>query len=124
MKPLLIYIDDEWPNLNQFKANFRQNYDILLADTVEQGIILIKENHPAVVLADQRMHETTGVELLEWTRGYDPDIVRMLVTGYNETRALVDAVNKGSIYHYIQKPWNIDVLSGTLARAVQFHQQL
>lgn len=123
MKPLLIYIDDEWPNLNQFKANFRQNYEILLADNAELGISLIKQYNPAVVLADQRLNESSGVEILDWCRGYDPDIVRMLVTGFNETRALVDAVNIGRIYHYIQKPWNLDQLSGTLARAVQFHQQ-
>lgn len=123
MKPLLIYVDDEWPNLNQFKANFRHQYDVLLADNADHALDLIKQYKPAVVLADQRLTNSTGVEILEWTRGYDPDIIRMLVTGYNENKALVDAVNKGSIYHYIQKPWNIDQLSGTLARAIQFHQQ-
>jgi signal transduction histidine kinase len=119
MKPKIVYVDDEWPNLNAFKAMFRHDYDVILADSAELALSLVQQHKPTVLLADQRLPNMTGVELLELVQATHPNTVRILVTGYDENRPLIDGINKGSIFYYLQKPWNNHQLSALLLRASQ-----
>jgi signal transduction histidine kinase len=123
MKPTILYVDDELPNLDTFRANFRHNYEILLADSAEQAIALMQDATPEVLLADQRLPNMSGVELLTWVQQHRPEIVRILITGYNDLEPVVEAINKGSIYYFVQKPWNLDQLKGLLFRGVQHYNQ-
>jgi signal transduction histidine kinase len=70
-----------------------------------------------VVMTDQRMPETTGVELLAKVRATHPDAMRLLFTGYADIRAVVDAINRGSVYRYITKPWDPDELMAIIREA-------
>src|SRR5258706_9613134 len=68
-------------------------------------------------MTDQRMPETTGVELLAKVRATPPDAMRLLFTGYADIRAVVDAINRGSVYRYITKPWDPDELMAIIREA-------
>jgi signal transduction histidine kinase len=68
-------------------------------------------------MTDQRMPETTGVELLAKVRDTHPDAMRLLFTGYADIRAVVDAINRGSVYRYITKPWDPDELMAIIREA-------
>jgi two-component system, sensor histidine kinase and response regulator len=110
-KITVLYIDDEQNNLNGFKATFRFDYNILLALNTEVAKELVKA-HPEirVILCDQRMPDKTGSEFFEEIQETYPDPVRMLITGYTDVEAVIDAINKGHIFRYIKKPWtDIDI---------------
>lgn len=102
----VLYLDDEENNLRSFKAAFRRDYEVHIASNTEKAFQLIKEVSPHVIFSDQRMPVTTGVEFFNAVRQVFPAPVRILLTGYTDLQAIVDAINKGHIYRYITKPWN------------------
>jgi response regulator RpfG family c-di-GMP phosphodiesterase len=77
----------------------------------------------AVVVADQRMPEMTGSELMKSVRDQFPNAVRILMTGYSDMNALVDSVNQGEIFRYVSKPWEIKMLMETIRLAVEKNRQ-
>ncbi|MBC7425954.1 MAG: response regulator [Bacteroidia bacterium] len=101
----ILYVDDEIHNLNAFKALFRREYDIFTAESAEDGMKLLKEQQPHIILTDQRMPVCTGIEFLEQVIPLYPDPIRVLVTGYSDINAVIDSINKGQIFKYIPKPW-------------------
>ncbi|WP_138479161.1 response regulator [Dyadobacter bucti] len=102
----VLYVDDEINNLNSFKAAFRRDFNILIATSGREGLELLKHNVVHVIITDQRMPGMTGVDfLIEVLKDYS-DPVRILLTGYTDINAVIDAVNKGHIYYYLNKPWD------------------
>ena len=115
----ILYVDDEVNNLNSFKATFRRDYDIKTAESGDEAIALVKENDFNVIITDQRMPNMTGVEFLEKIIPDHPEPMRILLTGYTDITAVVDAVNKGKIYHYITKPWEESALKIVIKNAFE-----
>jgi response regulator RpfG family c-di-GMP phosphodiesterase len=68
------------------------------------------------------MPEMTGVEFLESIIEEYPDPIRMLLTGYADINAVIDAVNKGKIFHYMSKPWNEDEIIKTVEVAHELYK--
>lgn len=106
----VLYVDDEINNLVAFKASFRQHFDILTASSAQEGMDILGKEEIHVVLTDQRMPGVKGVGFLQSIIEKYPDPVRMMLTGYADIEAVIDAVNKTHIYRYITKPWNNDEL--------------
>lgn len=102
----VLYIDDEDNNLQAFKASFRRQYEIYTAISAEEGLKILENIDVQVIIADQKMPHTTGVEFFKSIVDKYPDPIRILLTGYTDIEALADAINHGDIYRYITKPWN------------------
>lgn len=102
----VLYIDDEENNLQAFKASFRRQYEIYTALSAAEGLKILENVSVQVILADQKMPGTTGVEFFKSITDTYPDPIRILLTGYTDIEALADAINHGDIYRYITKPWN------------------
>ena len=116
-KIVVLYVDDEENNLISFKATFRIKYSVLTAASGDQALALLASEHVDIIITDQRMPGMTGVEFLEHVLEAYPDPMRILLTGYADMNAVVDAVNKGKIFHYLNKPWNEEELDETINRA-------
>lgn len=102
----VLYIDDEENNLQAFRASFRRQYEIYTAISAQEGLEILQNIEMHVIIADQKMPNTTGVEFFKSIVHTHPDPIRILLTGYTDIEALADAINHGDIYRYIQKPWN------------------
>ncbi|MDQ7948177.1 MAG: hybrid sensor histidine kinase/response regulator [Pedobacter sp.] len=102
----VLYIDDEENNLQAFKASFRRQYEIYTAISAAEGLKILQNVDIQVIIADQKMPNTTGVEFFKSITQTYPDPIRILLTGYTDIEALADAINHGDIYRYITKPWN------------------
>jgi len=113
----VLYVDDELNNLNSFKASFRREWEISVALSPEEGRKLLDEKKIEVIITDQRMPQETGVEFLESIIPLYPDPMRILLTGYSDIQAVIDAVNKGQIYHYVSKPWDETQLRSLIVNA-------
>src|SRR5690606_3962177 len=116
----VLYVDDEENNLISFKANFRVKYDVTTAISGDEAMKALAAHPIEIIITDQRMPHMTGVEFLEQVIEKYPDPMRILLTGYADMNAVVDAVNKGKIFHYLTKPWNEAELEETITRA---HEQ-
>ncbi|MFT4152467.1 response regulator [Parafilimonas sp.] len=104
----LLYIDDEPHNLIAFKAAFRRDFTIFIADSAVEARKIVDENDIHVILSDQRMPVTTGIEFFESILQTHPEPIRILMTGYSDINAVIDAINRGQVYKYLTKPWNED----------------
>lgn len=120
-KSKILYIDDEVHNLNAFKASFRRDYEIFTAISAEAGRKILEGNEINVIITDQRMPGVTGIEFLESILEEFPDPPRILLTGYADINAVIDAINKGSVYKYVQKPWDDDELRTTINSALELY---
>ena len=122
-KIIILYVDDEENNLLSFKATFRIKYKVLTAISGDEALNLMRSNHVHIIITDQRMPNMTGVEFLEQVIDKFPDPIRILLTGYADMAAVVDAVNKGKIFHYLSKPWNEEELDITILRAYEVYKE-
>ncbi|MGE0562566.1 MAG: response regulator [Flavobacteriales bacterium] len=118
----VLYIDDEKDNLNSFKAVFRRNFDVFIAESAKEGKKILEENEIEVVLSDQRMPEMTGVEFFASLIEEHKDCMRILVTGYADMKAVVDAINLGQVYRYISKPWDNEDLKIVIEQASEVYR--
>lgn len=114
-KPVILSLDDEPEVLRavelDLRRGFGQNYRVLRADTGATALETLQKlklrNEPvALLLADQRMPEMTGVEFLEKAMGIFPDAKRVLLTAYADTEAAIRAINQVKIDYYLMKPWD------------------
>ncbi|TAM97432.1 MAG: hybrid sensor histidine kinase/response regulator [Chitinophagaceae bacterium] len=115
----ILYIDDEINNLHAFKANFRRKYEIYTASNTLEARKTLQSIPLHIIIADQRMPGATGVEFFNSIKENYPDPVRILLTGYTDIEALVDAINKGQIYRFIRKPWDDFELQNTISNAYE-----
>lgn len=118
----LLFVDDEMPNIRLLERLFHAEYHCLTASTGEEAINLLDQHEVAVIITDQRMPQMTGIELLKRTADRRPHMVRILLTGYTDMEALVEAVNCGLVYMYVSKPWNNDDLKLRVSRAVELYE--
>jgi len=102
----VLYVDDERHNLIAFKASFRRDFNVFIAESADEGIEVLKQNQIHVILSDQRMPKTTGIEFFESILALHPDPIRILITGYTDINAVIDAINRGQVYKYLTKPWH------------------
>jgi response regulator RpfG family c-di-GMP phosphodiesterase len=119
----LLIVDDELPNLRLLERLFRRDYTCLIASSGAEAIKLLEQHDVAVVITDQRMPEMTGIELLRKTADLRPHMVRILLTGYMDVEALVEALNSGLVNTYLSKPWNNDDLKRRLVRAIEHYER-
>jgi response regulator RpfG family c-di-GMP phosphodiesterase len=113
----ILYVDDEENNLISFKATFRTKYNTSIAISGTEALKVLSAKQIHVIITDQRMPEMTGVQFLEKVIESHPDCMRILLTGYADMSAVIDAVNKGKIFHYLTKPWNEEELDKTITGA-------
>ncbi|MEE4357519.1 MAG: ATP-binding protein [Desulfococcaceae bacterium] len=102
----VLIVDDEKENLTSFKYLFEDYYDIYTAESADEGFEIITKNEIHVVISDQRMPNITGVEFLEKVLHAFPNTVRMILTGYSDIDAVINAINKGKVYYFFSKPWD------------------
>ena len=121
-KIAVLYVDDEENNLNSFKAAYRRDWNVHLANSPNQGRKILDEVRIEVIITDQRMPGETGVQFLESVLPLYPDPIRILLTGYADIQAVIDAVNKGQIYHYVSKPWNENQLRSLVFNAAEIYR--
>ncbi|HEY5885929.1 MAG TPA: HD domain-containing phosphohydrolase [Pyrinomonadaceae bacterium] len=117
MKYKLLIVDDEMANLRLLERLFSQEYQCLTAGSAAEAIYVLEQHDVAIVITDQRMPGMTGIELLKRTATLRPHMVRILLTGYTDVEALVEAINCGLVYMYFTKPWNNEDLKMKVSRA-------
>lgn len=113
----VLYIDDEDNNLKSFRASLRKDFKVFTAIDAEEGLRIAQEEEVHVVIADQRMPGMTGTEFFEHLVQINPDPIRILLTGYSDIASVIDAINKGEVYRFIDKPWNIEQIKNSIRNA-------
>jgi CheY-like chemotaxis protein len=119
----ILYIDDEEKALKYFRMAFGQKYKVFTATSGPEGLDILRKEAESIgiVISDQRMPGMQGAEVLGQVRMEFPHIVRLLTTAYSDLDSAIQAVNKGHIYQYVVKPWEIPDLGMILQRASDYY---
>ncbi len=116
----ILYIDDEPRNLEMFEIAFKREYHIITCSSAKDALEILKnEGEIPIIITDQRMPEMTGIEFLGEIITDFPDTIRMILTGFTDIEALIDAINTGRVFRYIVKPWNKEELRQVLKGAFE-----
>ncbi len=120
-KARILCVDDEPNVLKAIRRVFlEEDCEVLTAENAQDAIRILEETQPVqVVIADYRMPGLNGVEFLKAVCRRWPETVRIVLSGYADTAAVVDAVNEGQIYKFISKPWDERDLKHTVANAME-----
>ena len=117
--PTVLVVDDEVRSLESLQRILGEEFDVKIASNVIEAEALLAKEWVQILLCDQRMPDTTGVEFLTRVREQWPDVIRMIISGYTDSEDIIDAVNEAGVYQYITKPWHPENLILTLRNAAE-----
>lgn len=122
----VLFVDDEENILKALARIFvDDDFEVLTASSGIEGLRVLAETADVgLIVSDQRMPGMSGAEFLEKAREVAPDALRIVLTGYADIHAAVDAINKGGAYRYLGKPWDDETLAGTVREAVDKYRLL
>ncbi len=118
----ILFVDDEKNILRSLQRLFFDagDYEIHTAESGPEALALLEQGlRPAVVVSDQRMPGMSGAELLAEVRRRCPEAVRIILTGYADIDAAIEAINVGAVFRYIAKPWDDAEFRQAIADAVR-----
>jgi YesN/AraC family two-component response regulator len=118
----IMIVDDEPANLRTLERLFRTDYQVVTAASGAEALALLAQHDVALMISDQRMPGMTGIELMVKTVTIRPQMVKILLTGYTDVGALIEALNSGLVYRYLTKPWNNSDLRSTVSRALEHYE--
>jgi len=125
-KGKILFVDDEENILRSLQRLFMdEEVEVFTASSGAKGLeILAREKEVGVIVSDQRMPEMTGVDFLEKSKAISPQSIRILLTGYADVNAAIDAINRGGTFRYLNKPWNDDELVQAVKGALHMYHLL
>lgn len=116
-KYTILFVDDEPRITSALRAIFRRDYNILIANSGTAALEILDKHDVDVLVSDQRMPEMLGSELLAIVSQEHPRTMRILLTGFMDKQAIVDSINQGEVYRFINKPWDNNQIRETVAEA-------
>jgi len=122
-RPRILVVDDEEAILETMTFTFEAEYEVYTSTDARRALELLDEKAPiTVVLTDQRMPNMSGVEFLTEVCRRHPATVRIILTGFADMNAIIEAINDGHVYAYISKPWEPDHLKQVMKQAVGHYE--
>ncbi len=115
----ILFVDDEERILRSLALQFRRHYEVLTESDPLRALQRLRDEHIHVLVSDQRMPQMSGAQLLAEAREIAPDTLRILLTGYSDLDAAVEALNNGGIFRYLTKPWDQQEMAFTLRQAAE-----
>jgi thioredoxin reductase (NADPH) len=113
--PVILSVDDD-PAVSRgvardLRRRYGEGYRVVRATSGPEALDALKEiklrgGQVALLLADYRMPQMSGIEFLEEAMDLFPLARRVLLTAYADTNAAIDAINIVDLDHYLLKPWD------------------
>ena len=120
----ILYVDDERINLELFKINFRNDFEIFVADSAHKGLEILSEQNINVIISDLKMPQMNGLEFIEKIKAETPSKICILLTAFMESDVMLKAINNELVFRYIMKPWRKNELVDILDLAFKKHLEL
>ena len=117
--PTILYVDDDYFNITLFEFNFKNQFNIINANSGEEALRQIEENPKiSTVVSDVRMPEMNGIELIGKIKELRPELPCFLLTGYGGSQEVVEAIEKNLIVGYFSKPFDKETVIRTLKSTI------
>jgi len=123
MKGNILYVDDEQSSLNALKNLYRRKFNIITAISGQEALEILETQAVQVIITDQRMPEMTGIDFLLKVKNKWPDLKYILLTAFDESSVIKEAINDAGIYWYLNKPFEPDQLEQIITRDLLVFEQ-
>ena len=121
--PAILVVDDEVRSQEALRRTLEEDFEVLCASGADEAMAILEREQMIagirIILCDQRMPGTTGVQFLKEVRGRWPDIVRIILSGYTDAEDIITGVNEAGIWQYLLKPWQPEQMLLTMQRAAE-----
>ncbi|MBN23050.1 MAG: hypothetical protein CL678_17325 [Bdellovibrionaceae bacterium] len=120
MKPRVLIVDDEETIRKLLNSRLtRENYDVVVASNAEEAEVEFKKGVPiSTMITDIRMPGRDGFDLMKWAKQYNPLLRVIMITGHGEKELAIQALRSGAT-DYLEKPFDLDELTHTVARSIR-----
>ena len=118
----ILFVDDEPQILVTLRALFRAKYEVLTANSGAEALEIIGRETIHAIISDQRMPHMLGHELLQEVKKRSPFTMRILLTGYSDMGAIINSINEGEVFRFVNKPWQTAEIRGIVDSAVEIAQ--
>lgn len=116
----LLYVDDEPINLTVFELNFRKKFKVIVAESGEEGLVKLEGNKDIiVVISDMKMPGMNGIEFIKKAKVDFLNIAYFILTGFDITNEISEALNDNLIQKYFRKPFNVNEISDAIEKAIE-----
>ncbi|OGQ10208.1 MAG: hypothetical protein A2138_08610 [Deltaproteobacteria bacterium RBG_16_71_12] len=115
----LLLVDDEPDVLELLSETFADGYDVVTAPSGWKALDTLRADRVDLLITDQRMPSMTGVQLIERAKAELPQLPCIILTAYTDPVDLIAAINRGHVYRYITKPWDVADLVQTVESALE-----
>jgi len=121
----ILVVDDEKSILSALnRALTREGIQVMPTNSPKQALQLLSQEKFAVIISDMMMPEMNGVELLEMARQISPETMRIMLTGNADVKMAIEAINRGSVYKFLVKPWLDDELFQVILEALSVYERM
>ncbi len=119
-KPTMLYVDDEPINLVLFATSFNKSFNVITAESGNEGLELLKSNPSiSIVISDMKMPEMSGIEFIKKAKNEFQNIAFFILTGFDLTNEISEALNSGLIYEYFKKPFDYKEIEISIKNAIK-----
>jgi two-component system response regulator HupR/HoxA len=118
-KAVVLVVDDEVRSQEALRRTLEEDFTVLAAGSADEAAVIMGREFVHVLLCDQRMPGTSGVEFLKQVRTQWPDTVRIIISGFTDAEDIIAGINEAGIWQYILKPWHPEQLLLTLRGAAE-----
>ena len=115
----LLAVDDEPANQRAVRRALADAHVVLTAGSAAEALALLAREPVALVITDHRMPGMNGAAFLAETVERYPAMIRVVLTGFPEVDVLLDAINRGHVYHFLTKPWQSHELRQVVRRGLE-----
>jgi two-component system, sensor histidine kinase and response regulator len=123
MQYTILVVDDEPANLRMLERLLRKDYCVMSATSGEEALTILTQKNVDLIITDQRMPGMSGTDLLRESMQTNPDATRIILTGFTDLDALIEAINTSRVYKYVSKPWDPINLKSIIDQALYDHQK-
>ena len=118
----ILLIDDE-PEQNDALASIleREGYRVLCAESADKGFDILALHDVQVIISDQRMPGTSGVEFFDRVKDLHPHTFRIILSGFTDSESILESINRGAISHFHTKPVNVNLLLSHLRKTFRHY---
>lgn len=121
----VLLVDDELSMLRALERLLqRSGYQVFTANSGAEALNLLQQEQCQVIISDFRMPQMTGAELLAQVKRLYPETVCLVLSGYADFQSVMQLLNSGTAFRFLQKPWeNEQLLAEITAAFILYHHQ-
>ena len=115
----ILYVDDEQTNLMLFKINFQKKFKVLTGLSGFEGLEILRQNPEiSVVISDMKMPGMNGIEFIKKAKVEFPNVIFYILTGFDITPEIEEALKCNLIHKYYSKPFKISEIEEAIHQAI------